>query len=476
SFRSNYYTITELTSDKRPSRWTTYKTQVLRARIEALSSKITAQRQLLKNLERDKSRVQAQLNAALDPIARLPLEISSEIFLQTLPPTPERPAAQASPMLLLNVCRAWTDIAISIPQLWTGICVVCPLAADFEEGFRTWLQRAGSRLLSISLRGRFREDGTASLIWEHAGRFKHLEICDVEESYVGNVDPGDYMEAIDLFGGRSPERFPSLETLTIRGCRLEQEEFSGRQILQLLRLAPSLIECTFEDMRPVSEFRFKNTPPMLVLKALRRMTFGEGPEGPQSDDGILKYLTLPALQTLRLSLTYNEITSDDLLSLFRRSSPPLEELALGDDFHAGSVRLYDCLQLVPSLVRLEMWHINANVLGEFLNALRSSSSLVPNLHNLKIVNLHTDDAPDSCWEKLLRVLSSRPSLRIVDVAYRDSDGHSAKPSANVIAAFRDLAQQGLQIYIGVYLGPYGRTKNLVVDAEEDSSDEETASW
>ncbi|KAJ6466744.1 hypothetical protein C8R47DRAFT_1153548 [Mycena vitilis] len=430
--------------------------QDLRARIEALSSKITLQRELLKNLEREKSLTQRQLNAVFDPVARLPTEISSEIFLQTLPPTPEKPAAPASPMLLLNICNAWTDIALSIPRLWASICVVYPCAASFEEGFRTWLHRAGSRPISISLRGRFREDGTASIIWNHAERFKHLEICDEQEVDI-NVDLRGGMETIDLLGVKSPGRLPLLETLTIRGSGLVQEEFCGRQILQLLRSAPSLIECTFEDVHPVSEYKIEENAPTLVLPGLRRMMFGELPDCPRSGDCILKYLTLPALQNLRLSL--RDMSGDDLLSLLRRSAPPLEELALGDGFRAGSIRLHECLELVPILERFEMWGMNINLLGELLTTLTSSPSIVPNFHTLKISNLYkSGNAPDSCWEALLRVLSSRSKMRIVHVELSPYS-NIKNPTADILAAFKDLAQHGLQIYIG----SDGRT-NLVMNS------------
>ncbi|KAJ6523351.1 hypothetical protein B0H19DRAFT_866849, partial [Mycena capillaripes] len=63
-----------------------------------------------------------QLNALRDPIARLPLEISSEIFLQCLSENPT-PDAEIAPTLLLNVCNSWSNIALSTPTLWNVIHV-----------------------------------------------------------------------------------------------------------------------------------------------------------------------------------------------------------------------------------------------------------------------------------------------------------------------------------------------------------------
>ena len=63
----------------------------LRARIEELEIELQTQlpKKLLKKLQNDKSHAQRQLNELLDPIAKLPIELSSEIFLQTLLPSPE---------------------------------------------------------------------------------------------------------------------------------------------------------------------------------------------------------------------------------------------------------------------------------------------------------------------------------------------------------------------------------------------------
>ncbi|KAJ7509528.1 hypothetical protein B0H11DRAFT_1790936, partial [Mycena galericulata] len=97
----------------------------LEARIKKLSTEIVQQKEILTHLEKSKRLVQRQLNAVRDPVARLPLEISSEIFVRCLPPFPQ-PGVQHFPMLFLNICNAWTDIALSIPALWAAIRIVSP--------------------------------------------------------------------------------------------------------------------------------------------------------------------------------------------------------------------------------------------------------------------------------------------------------------------------------------------------------------
>ncbi|KAJ7604605.1 hypothetical protein B0H17DRAFT_1189718 [Mycena rosella] len=74
----------------------------LQAQIDSLSANILRHKQALKDLECSKSAAQCQLNAIRDPVARLPLEISSEIFIQCLSTRP-RPGSRHAPMILANI-------------------------------------------------------------------------------------------------------------------------------------------------------------------------------------------------------------------------------------------------------------------------------------------------------------------------------------------------------------------------------------
>ncbi|KAJ7854280.1 hypothetical protein B0H14DRAFT_2444071, partial [Mycena olivaceomarginata] len=131
--------------------------QDLRARIAKLDTEIDLQRELLKRLERDRSLTKRQLNSVLDPFARLPLEISSDIFLRSLPLFP-KPGDPDVPILQLNICNAWTDIALSTPSLWATIHITfqssrfpSPSTQCLKTLVPIWLRRAHNRPLSISL-------------------------------------------------------------------------------------------------------------------------------------------------------------------------------------------------------------------------------------------------------------------------------------------------------------------------------------
>ncbi|KAJ7666709.1 hypothetical protein DFH06DRAFT_984363, partial [Mycena polygramma] len=94
----------------------------IETRIAKISADIDLQKEVLslRELEKSKSAAQRQLNAIRDPVARLPFELSSDIFLHCLPQQ-RKPDSCTAPMLLLSVCNTWTDIALSTPALWSTI-------------------------------------------------------------------------------------------------------------------------------------------------------------------------------------------------------------------------------------------------------------------------------------------------------------------------------------------------------------------
>ncbi|KAJ6525077.1 hypothetical protein DFH09DRAFT_1416820, partial [Mycena vulgaris] len=176
--------------------------QELQACIEEVSADIERQKEVLKKLEKSKSALQRQLNDVRDPVARLPLEISSTILTLCLPSL-SRPSALLAPLLFLNVCNAWTDIAVSTRALWAAIHIEFPRADGFSEFLGTWLTRARNHPLSISLHGAFDDDiddGIATVIQQHTEHLKALEIF------------SDNGNALILPTRLAP--FPSLETFT----------------------------------------------------------------------------------------------------------------------------------------------------------------------------------------------------------------------------------------------------------------------
>ncbi|KAF7361500.1 hypothetical protein MSAN_01183500 [Mycena sanguinolenta] len=410
--------------------------QELRARILKFDSEIERQMELLKTLEQDKSIVQSQLNAVLDPVARLPLEISSEIFLQFFVLCETRPV----PTVLLNICRAWAVIAKSTAALWTAVHIDFPCGDDLAQVLPIWFQRAQNYPLSItiSLRGRFSSwnHHVSSVIWKHGEKFKHLEILHDDDFADTELD-----ETVDLFGESDEDTnwlsLPLLETLTIR-CQHRQRMYFASQIFELIRQAPNIVELSFGkialDFDGDSD---ADSDEKLLAPTLRRLVF----EDDYTDDSFLNFVSLPALNALCLPVYY--VTGENLLAFLERSGAPLRDLALGGYHPHSSVPLHECLRGIPTLTRFRMSEANPRAVTDLFVALADSPSMLPNLCNLTIRTMgdSASDIPDSSWRALVRALSTRRmQSRIVGVA--------VSPPEDVLASFRELAVDGADIYVG----------------------------
>ncbi|KAF7338184.1 hypothetical protein MVEN_02043300 [Mycena venus] len=397
----------------------------LQARITELSVDTDG----LKQSENVESAAQHRLNAILDPVARLPLELSSEIFFHCIPPRP-KPGSRAAPMLLLNVCSAWSDIALSTPMLWATIHLDFPGTKILS----VWLERARHCALSISLRKSL-DDGVAAVLRQYAKQLKHFESYEQKP----NVN--------------SLTSLPCLETLTF-GSPLEATSFSSldyvslEYILGLLRLTPKLEKCTFLSIFikvDLGDHKKQTFPNLRVLE------FGvAGLENPGGGDNILHHITLPALETLAVRL---RDLSDSHFSLFlKRSSPPLRKLVLSGGVKGLQfIRLGEWLRLLPSLVDLEFYTVQSVFIDDLFSALADSSpQLLPNLQSLKIY--HHLPTPFS-YQKLLRLLSARTQL--VCFHLKGFSGYEPRPHADVRDRLRQLVADGIEIYIG------SRTQNYI---------------
>ncbi|KAJ7762051.1 hypothetical protein DFH07DRAFT_815083 [Mycena maculata] len=409
----------------------------LRAAIERVSVDIERQKDVLKKLETSKRR---QLNAVLDPMARLPLEISTEIFIQCLPPFPERGSSHI-PMLLLNVCNAWTEIALSTPALWSAIRVQFPRPEGFENVLEKWLQHARSRPLSISLHGSF-DDAVAAVVRRHSQQLKSLVIFH---------DGRDYCNIGDPLRGVGPGPFPLLESLTIGASftykDVECISFDPNGTLSVFHLTPNLVECTFDK---VSRLHRDHLIPreQVVLPTLRRLKFGTfaGFAGDDGDDGMLRYLTLPGLQTLFLSMSVSSM--DDLTSFLTRSLPPLQNLAINAHSYVGFPQLEPCLRLLPTLTHLVLCAAGYSMPELFTALGPSASSLLPHLQSLRILR-YCGSIPDSSWMALYRALSNRRShFAHFTLRWAAHWNELRKPKVEICAAFQQLVSDGMEIHIG----------------------------
>jgi hypothetical protein len=148
----------------------------LRARLAELDAEIVEQERILYHLKQNRIALQRELNATVFPVATLPFEIVAEIFLHYTPHfhKPYAPVfyPSAPSVAITGVCRAWRDIALATPSLWSTLDVDFDLipphvvsVPGLVEGFiYRWLDRAGTCPLSLVFDAPARGHGSGRLM------------------------------------------------------------------------------------------------------------------------------------------------------------------------------------------------------------------------------------------------------------------------------------------------------------------------
>ncbi|KAJ6610434.1 hypothetical protein B0H10DRAFT_417444 [Mycena sp. CBHHK59/15] len=371
----------------------------LRTRLDEVCAAIAHQKLILEELEANRKNIQRQLDSlVVYPILTLPVEITSQIFIHSLPAEDAQPSTCNAPLLLLEICRAWRQIAISTPSLWATLNLdMCELDASFwdvkqfQRCIYGWLDRARGNPLFVSLREWVNPDDERFIVTqgrlEFISRFAHhlqsLKLH-VSEDHLDDIssrltfpllrklslglpialNPEGHSLMVEVF-----EKAPKLRELHLSGeikpnlislpwdqlLIFRGDDFYVYEGLEVLRLAPNLVECTLSDLVYYYLNDDHEAVQPVVHSCLRSLTLIEG------SNAILRFLTLPALQSLRLSAE-EAIKSKRIRDFLSRSSPPLRTFAASITRfgHYGD----RCFALMPALEDMELWWNNEDLESE----------------------------------------------------------------------------------------------------------------
>ncbi|KAK7000410.1 hypothetical protein R3P38DRAFT_3058308 [Favolaschia claudopus] len=430
----------------------------LRTHIDELSSNIS-------DLISQRVQARRQLNHLLDPMARLPLELQSHIFLCVEHKSNfERKADPHDvPMVFLNVCHLWHVIALSTPKLWTEIKIdSLPRSTNYITLYKNWMERAGTLPLSLSLGGFLDpKDTFGDLVKQHQDHVQSLTL----RWKLHSRPPSHNGKSVIYIQGC----FPSLHKLAIYAKG--NDVYASEEVLNVLRAAPNLSYCEIiEVFYDEDEEDLLDSVP-LTLTSLEELRLGQ----PQlhdfrykADVAILQYLSLPALR--KLSLTFFGIDSDVdvVVSFLTRSSPPLESfsLSLGHVWPEGFVER--CLRSLPTLTVLELCS-QSDEFSSFVTVLGTSFNL---LLNLRALSLTTFDTVAIDYTAVLQMLNMRRStlLRKFEVYLEepllewDDDALPSRllrasfPDAATKVALQQFVKDGMEIFVG-----FGQTNVVAIE-------------
>ncbi|KAJ6585588.1 hypothetical protein B0H19DRAFT_1110233 [Mycena capillaripes] len=395
----------------------------LHARIAELSTAIELEKQVLRDLEASRSVARRDLNAIHDPIARLPLEISSDIFMHCLPQEDfPRPDTRNAPLLFLSIYHLWSNIALSTSSLWTTMYSESLDAANLE----TWLARARSLPLSISICGEYCRPEATAVVNKHAHQVQDFEL---------SVGSPWRLETMTV-------PFPSLQKLSIRHTGGEELSFL-RECMDILHAAPALVDCAFENM--FQQHDIDVVP--LTHSCLRRLRLGKSAHPDdiyeygaiENTAIILKHLALPALEAL--VIRGFDISSDELSSFLTRSSPPLQSLHVAT---RGAGMNGNCLRSLSKLTDLALEHLETGI-GEppVVAMMATDHDFLPNIRSLTIRGWYPDHHHRDESQNLTSVLTARRT-QLHSLWW----WYDFPPDDCLLAKLRQLAQDGMNIYIG----------------------------
>ncbi|KAF8871211.1 hypothetical protein BD779DRAFT_482479 [Infundibulicybe gibba] len=326
---------------------------------------------LVNALGRHQRRLPGPSSPARCIISDLPPEILGKIFLHCLPIEGFFSPSDA-PLLLVQVCRSWREVALLTPLLWLKLPRLhLHLGDGCLQLLKIYLKKSAKTALSITLELAWIPDDSPflPLITPYLSRSQHLSITYVrgvslEPCVTHNYFP--LLENLELFCRSPDNRSPNVSPMVgLEGIkfpwfqlmRLTIQFHNTIETLTLLRNCSSL-EVLYLGSDWDSRFETSPTPSKLrvVHHRLRTITFEDAPAGTGLFARFLSCLVTPTLSTLEFIRTTggNEpYTIQLILSFIRNSSAELASLTLRG-VGCSPQDLIDLSTLIPMVTELNL--------------------------------------------------------------------------------------------------------------------------
>lgn len=318
-----------------------------------------------------------------------------------------------------------------------------------ETGLDRWLSRAGTHPLTISIDGAAL-NGICQVINRRAGQVQHLKLVSPSEHITLRI-----------------EEFIDLRTLSLGGAEDVSEygigPFRLAKCLDILRLAPSLIELTLDG----PYFGTENSAQSISLHSLQILRLGRADEY-GSCSTILKNLKAPALETLVLFNSHIDAKP------FLRRIPRLKFLTVqqGKWTRLQFTKLFEA---VPSLTHLAIRFRRDRLEGQeeakLLLVVLGSPTSLPELRTLEIAG------GLSSWKLIHSFLLARRQIAVFRFTFIYADTLVQFAAANAWATL--AAERRIEVHWSV-LSPhkwshcmgYGDERPEVNHSEEEAENSE----
>ncbi|KZP33555.1 hypothetical protein FIBSPDRAFT_924529 [Athelia psychrophila] len=361
---------------------------------------------------------------SLSPALRLYHELIATIMQLCIPDTQYLPTSVSShPLVMSQVCHSWRAVALTETLLWASIAIEMTARNAISVGLlaKTWLERAGTRPLriSLSLYGDAMSSQHMDTIltvyqfssqWQEAKLFLPMSALQPPPELIQHNFP--LLEDLSLAPAKDYhsddflittfQTAPLLRKVTL--TRDFEFEFYNLPFHQITRLDVNIM-LTVEECLPLLsvcsalEYCSINiialsvlvqTGTIVTLKALQHLSIYTY----QDLSEFLDHLTLPALRTLEIRHDFETANifwpQRELEALIARSSCSLQRLLLSE-IRMTHVDLWALLEVSPKLSELEIDSHGPQpcVTDDVLRGLTPTSAmphcLAPELQVLKLI-------------------------------------------------------------------------------------------
>ncbi|KAF7319589.1 Short-chain dehydrogenase/reductase family protein [Mycena chlorophos] len=158
-----------------------------RPTLDPLRKRLKKKREQLARLTAEIEEIESELEQYAYPVHTLPKEIISFIFQHYVPTAPRRASLlhRWSPIMLGHICRAWREIALETPRLWSSFSLVITPKSKMHRILkiaRLFLERSAPAPLSFALicESRSRTEDVESmlkLLVSHISRWRDVSLC-----------------------------------------------------------------------------------------------------------------------------------------------------------------------------------------------------------------------------------------------------------------------------------------------------------
>ncbi|KAJ7203792.1 hypothetical protein GGX14DRAFT_647949, partial [Mycena pura] len=301
----------------------------LRAQLEDIDESMAALESQMTSLRAQKERVLKDLKSIAYPILTLPNEITVEIlhFASLMWRRYSiRPQPYDSLMRLASVCQTWRALTLSTCALWDEVTADCNIIPNAGQILAACLPRAGSLPLDLDIELPADDSSIISTLSLYGSQWRRVSLSSMDRYGTPN--------GIKLPIDRLPSTFPLLE-------RLKLFNFNIPNLLvvlphaQNLRCLELVLACSTE-YAPVA-------PLSILLPHLHTFIYKE-----DTAAMVLRYLTLPALESLRLG-HLSDAGVHAILSCVARSCSTIRTLELNYSTFSAT---YNCLRSLSTVRHL----------------------------------------------------------------------------------------------------------------------------